>query len=541
MAKFNWLHLSDWHQGKGDPNRDLVLDALVHDIERRHNISNGLKSLDFVVFSGDLAFSGKRTEFVQARKFLDSVLEAAGLSLSELVIVPGNHDVDRSEVRFLDKTETLRLSESDVSSITSNCNSTVFGPLRAYQNWLAEAKIASDDSPAYFEKDGQKVGVIKLNSSLLSGHNSDSLRVVDDYGHLIVGEHRAKDLIKTAKKGGSTILVAVVHHPLSWLTMREGLFERSRLNRLLRRECHFVLHGHEHEPDVVTQTSPQGQCVFIPAGAAYDRRDFANGYNYCSVDLDTWRFQVFLRRFNQIDAWLEDTATTGDGVAGTWGAQLPKYQGPPIQPPEQPAQTEVPVRITSTVLDSPLEKPAAFLARPDGSVALWVEIDDPGTGIREMGNNRHVLSHGSGPPYSNVFSLSCGPDDFGKKPENRVLAWKVWLANSGQRQATWLVNDSFAPGWHHFGLTWSRPAARLLLYIDGVETELTTLTGEPLSASNCFQFWPNVIQETITVGTWTDRSPVHFIETRVWGYTDGDVFLDSEAVAQLMNTTGPPS
>jgi hypothetical protein len=71
----------------------------------------------------------------------------------------------------------------------------------------------------------------------------------------------------------------------------------------LMKECHLILHGHEHEPAVSVQSSTYGNCVVIPCGSAYDRRDpgnamFANGYNLCSVNLNDRQGKVHLRRFD---------------------------------------------------------------------------------------------------------------------------------------------------------------------------------------------------------------------------------------------------
>ena len=63
MAKLTWLHLSDWHQKGPDFDRQVVRDALIRDIRQRADIDGSLAKVDFIVFSGDLAFSGKPEEY----------------------------------------------------------------------------------------------------------------------------------------------------------------------------------------------------------------------------------------------------------------------------------------------------------------------------------------------------------------------------------------------------------------------------------------------------------------------------------------------
>ena len=67
MKQLTWLHLSDWHQRGGDFDRGVVRDALIKEIRERERIDPALARVDFVVFSGDLAFGGGRAEYEAAR------------------------------------------------------------------------------------------------------------------------------------------------------------------------------------------------------------------------------------------------------------------------------------------------------------------------------------------------------------------------------------------------------------------------------------------------------------------------------------------
>jgi hypothetical protein len=63
MSTLTWLHLSDWHQKASDFDRRVVREALLKDLRHRVRIDSRLESVDFIVFSGDLAFSGKDSEY----------------------------------------------------------------------------------------------------------------------------------------------------------------------------------------------------------------------------------------------------------------------------------------------------------------------------------------------------------------------------------------------------------------------------------------------------------------------------------------------
>jgi hypothetical protein len=56
MTGLTWLHLSDWHQSGSDFNRQVIRSALLKDIQERAKIDPNLEKIDFVIFSGDVAF-----------------------------------------------------------------------------------------------------------------------------------------------------------------------------------------------------------------------------------------------------------------------------------------------------------------------------------------------------------------------------------------------------------------------------------------------------------------------------------------------------
>jgi hypothetical protein len=75
-----WLHVSDWHQEADGhtSNRTVVLAQLEQDITNQRKSLN-LDKVDFIVFSGDVAFSGKSQEYQNSQELFDRILTAAGL------------------------------------------------------------------------------------------------------------------------------------------------------------------------------------------------------------------------------------------------------------------------------------------------------------------------------------------------------------------------------------------------------------------------------------------------------------------------------
>src|SRR6266542_2411895 len=97
------LHLSDTQFGRhhrfgnlGLPEPDAPFDTLFQ------RLSDDLAVLDgeavkpqVIIVSGDLAEWGKKSEFEDVLQFLVKLTERLGLPRRRVVIVPGNHDINR--------------------------------------------------------------------------------------------------------------------------------------------------------------------------------------------------------------------------------------------------------------------------------------------------------------------------------------------------------------------------------------------------------------------------------------------------------------
>ncbi len=92
-----WLHLADLHVGvDSGHDRTEMLAALADDVRR---LPAGVPPIDQVIVSGDVAFSGgahDAAEYQRADAFLRTLCKALGLGTDSVLMVPGNHDVDRT-------------------------------------------------------------------------------------------------------------------------------------------------------------------------------------------------------------------------------------------------------------------------------------------------------------------------------------------------------------------------------------------------------------------------------------------------------------
>ncbi len=321
MAGMTWLHLSDWHQRGKDFDRDVIRDKLIADIQNRTDIHADLAKIDFVIFSGDAAFSGQAEEYqVALKQLFTPLLKATGLNRSRLFFVPGNHDLDREELDYLpEDIKQPFTTETQVQDwLTDNKNRNhLLKPFAAYTDFVRE--FNDQKQPAYsctrrFNIDGKQIAFLGLNSALMCGRNKDEKGEVTDQSYLVVGEPQLYEPLKQIAK--TKVRIAVLHHPFDWLTE----FDRDRVENLLIQNCHFILCGHLHKPNVTVQQGIAGDCVIIPAGASYDRRiapnpRYANSYNFVHLDFEAEQVTVYLRRWSDPRGrWIEDIDSRKDGL-----------------------------------------------------------------------------------------------------------------------------------------------------------------------------------------------------------------------------------
>ncbi|MGZ4954032.1 MAG: tetratricopeptide repeat protein [Methylobacter sp.] len=318
MNTVNWLHLSDWHQKGQDFDREVVRDMLIEDVRARDTIDPELARIDFIIFSGDLANSGKEAEYDAARQyFLDPILKVTGLDARQFFIVPGNHDIDTS--RFHRLPSDLKLPLKDTASVNAwlndeNDRHLIMEHFEAFKQFVGS--YTGQHSPEYASTrmvtvNGKQIALIGLNSAWMCGRD---LTTKDfDYGKTLLGEHQIHKPLVDIK--AADIKIAVLHHPFDWLVS----FDRDVVERRLYQSMNFILYGHNHKSNVQVTHSNYGDCILIPGGACYERRiadnpRYTNSYNYVTVNLDTGESSVYFRRWSEgRTAWIKDEDSIADG------------------------------------------------------------------------------------------------------------------------------------------------------------------------------------------------------------------------------------
>lgn len=165
-----------------------------------------------------------------------------------------------------------------------------------------------------------------------------------------------------------------------------------------------------------------------------------------------------------------------------------------------------PKLITGSKKDSAIVLDSSLLQNRAGTIMFWVFLNNENQGIRELINNRYLVSHATeaGGPYRQVFSLSLGPKSYNPVADR---LWKLWLKGENNTEKVWEIPDSLSlgQGWSHITIRWD---------FDRYNKIEIILNGNVIiTGDSPHQYWPTEFSPHLYFGTWPSRNSIHYIET----------------------------
>lgn len=292
------LHLTDLHYSS-EPSSKAKQQKLVNNFV---NLSES-EAIDFLFFTGDLTFSGKRfDDFIEAKELLlDSLASKYCINSKNIILCPGNHDVDRSVVRE----SVLKLMDDDLVSnralnkFVSDENEDFqdsFRPLEHYFEFIDLAyKSEHEQCGDIYDKlysvhireiDNTRIGIVSINTAWRAVGN-------DDKNNLIFPESALLEAI--GKVDGCNMKILLHHHPIKYL--RE--FNEYEIEDLIHNNFDISFSGHMHKnTSEVTITANDGM-VKVAGAATLAPGNVDIGYSIVEIDFDDFSL---LRRANLFDS-----------------------------------------------------------------------------------------------------------------------------------------------------------------------------------------------------------------------------------------------
>jgi WD40 repeat protein/3',5'-cyclic AMP phosphodiesterase CpdA len=240
------LHVSDMQFGKHHRFADegggfnTLLRRLCDDLDLLKR-ENGLVP-DLVALTGDLAEWGMKSEFEQVAQFAEGLLRHLALEPDRLLIVPGNHDINRKlcEAYFNDCEGE---GEAPKAPYWRKWKPFVELFQRLYRD-VERYRFTELEPWTLFEIPALKVVVAGMNSTLHESH-----READHHG--FVGEAQLRwfsDRLEEYERRG-WLRVGLVHHNAVRRAAvdDENLKDADDLREVLGERLHVLLHGHTHQ------------------------------------------------------------------------------------------------------------------------------------------------------------------------------------------------------------------------------------------------------------------------------------------------------
>ena len=241
-----------------------------------------------IVLTGDIAFSGKATEYDLARTFVSDIVKSIKAQNDiqiHVLMSPGNHDCDfgsrNADVREI-VIEKIRSTSPDSikESIIDECTN-IQDSFFKFRDELAVIQPINLDKlwQSYIiEAGGKRVVFHCLNVAWMS-------QLHEQQGQIVFPTKRYEAI--SATKADTSIVC--MHHPINWFSQASY-----RPFRQFVRKCgHLILTGHEHEQAVAfVDDTDSGESVSIDGGVLQGGNEEQSRFNLIFLDIDKQEYSV---------------------------------------------------------------------------------------------------------------------------------------------------------------------------------------------------------------------------------------------------------
>lgn len=290
MATLRWLHLSDFHTGKDRYGQVRLFKNILEFVEQR--VAAGQKP-DAIFLTGDVGDRGQLAQYEEFNNsFLLPLLDLLPPSCQDRIyLIPGNHDVDRSQTRAVQTYDILVkvpefLDPGEVGLFERD--QAVFPRFQAYaesdltisgNHWLFSPEGVRVDT---FTHGGARIGVLGINTAWLSCSDYDRHRLSPGRPLLEEG---------LEKLAGCDVKFVLGHHPLDWFLDEE----LEPIRTLLGRHNAIYLHGHMHKARSKFEEGAGYPFLALQSGACFQAREdelWVNRFLWCELDLQGRRIAI---------------------------------------------------------------------------------------------------------------------------------------------------------------------------------------------------------------------------------------------------------
>lgn len=323
------VQLSDIHLSSANLTdlRNFFLEALINDL----NVFHEKEPIDLILFTGDLVDKGgeslvdKKGENPEScyeifnREIITPIRNALNLRADQMLLIPGNHDIEREKIDKYTEPYLLGLDKEAINvelALNKASFRNINERIKTFKDF--EFKFHSDsknynysnnESTSIFLEKGNAIGLALFN---------DSWRCSSDLKseHHFMGYNQLWNANKTFKEAKTKFNIAVFHHPLA--AFNES--EKEEIENILASQPYDILFfGHSHKHEAKSLTSTSGSYYAINGRSAFNSADekhsqYQPGFNILDVNIDTRAYILHARKFIKSTGYRFDKDT--DSIIG---------------------------------------------------------------------------------------------------------------------------------------------------------------------------------------------------------------------------------
>ncbi|SMF96114.1 3',5'-cyclic AMP phosphodiesterase CpdA [Methylomagnum ishizawai] len=329
-----WLHLSDLHL-KDIKSAGVYRTQLETDLLNELNVPR----LDYLVISGDIGDYAEKAEYAAAFDLVDGLMKRFGLTHDQLVIVPGNHDLNwklsEKSYAFIPKSKTpdpllkeylpageagsLKRSEPKYQKRFSVFNDHFYKKLLAL-----DYPLQYEEQFAWIEQPEHRLLFVGFNSAWEIDHHYKQRSGINPQA-LAQAINRLHD-----GNYAGWLKIAVWHHPVTGPEAMEDAF----LQQLTTNGFQVCMHGHIHKAQENFYKYDDARGIHIIGAGTFGApaKDQVPGiplqYNLIKFDPYSATLTVYTRKKEEPNgAWSADARWGDKNAPKSWyNFKVPRYK-----------------------------------------------------------------------------------------------------------------------------------------------------------------------------------------------------------------------
>lgn len=223
-----FLHLSDMHLRNEKDISDVHIDKIVDSLKSYKNIE--FKNV-IIILSGDITQSGEKSQFVNARKMIGSLIVKLNRTFKckcTIWVAPGNHDVNHESSPL--EVSCLKQNRYSEYEITEHKKLNAFYEFASLNGCFEKSEIYCDIKTITIN--GYKIRVNLINNAIFSTR--------DQYKGLLYIPNDRIDLM--SRESDADFIITVMHHAPDFY--RDEI--KNSMEDTIVKNSDILFHGHEH-------------------------------------------------------------------------------------------------------------------------------------------------------------------------------------------------------------------------------------------------------------------------------------------------------